>query len=82
MFLADMGSATKRRLSGRSCPGSPADIISDSEMADSNLDCKLFVKYLPYQARNGREMRTGRIAELIMAGSTPCDRGIGMSKCS
>ena len=46
MFQVDMGSATKRRLFGRSYPGSPADIMSDSEMADSNLDRKLSVKYL------------------------------------
>ena len=46
MFPVDMGSATERRLLGRNFPESPADIMSDSGMADSNLDCKLSVKYL------------------------------------
>ena len=82
MCLADMGSAKKRRLLGRSCRESPADTMSDSEMAGRNPDHKLSVKYLQFLAHNSPERRIGRIAELIMADSIPDCKGLGMSKCS
>ena len=82
MCLADMESAKKKRLLGRSCQGSPADTMSDSEMADRNPDRKLSVKYLQFRAHNSLEMTIGRIAEQIMAGSIPDHRGFEMSKCS
>ena len=49
MCLADKGSAKKMRLLGRSCPESPADIMSDSETAGRNPDHKLSVKYLQFR---------------------------------
>ncbi len=82
MCLADMGSAKKRRLLGRSSPESPADTMSDSEMADRNPDHKLSVRYLRFRAHNSPERTIGRIAELIMADSIPDHMGFGMSKCS
>ena len=82
MCLADKGSAKKTRLLGRSCPESPADIMSDSETAGRNPDRKLSVKYLQFRAHNSLERTIGRIAEQIMAGSIPDHRGSGMSKCS
>ena len=82
MCLADMGSAKKKRLLRRSCPESPADIMSDSETAGRNQDRKLSVKYLQFRVHNVQGRRKGRIAELIMAGSIQDYREFGMSKCS
>ena len=82
MCLADKGSAKKTRLMGRSCPESPADIMSDSEMAGRNPDRKLSVKYLQFLARNSPERRISRIVGPIMAGSIQDCKALGISNCS
>ena len=67
---------------GRSCPGSPADTVSDSKMVDRNRDRRLSVRCLQFRAHNTLEMTIDKIAGPIVAGNILDCRGFGMSSCS
>ena len=82
MYLADMGSAKKRRSLGRSCQELPVDKMSDSWMADKNPDHRLSVKYLQFPARNSPERRINRIVGPITAGSIPDHKALEILNCS